>query len=90
MLHLYCRNQHGTHRDLCKSCRNLLAYVGERLAQCPFSENKWPCSNCRVHCYREPQRSQIRDVMRYSGPRMLWIHPVMAIRHLVKLLHYRR
>ena len=28
------------------------------------------------------RRRQIRDVMRYAGPRMLWRHPLSAIRHL--------
>ena len=29
-------------------------------------------------------RDQIRTVMRYSGPRMMTVHPVMAIRHLIE------
>jgi hypothetical protein len=24
----------------------------------------------------------MKDVMRYAGPRMLWRHPLLAIRHL--------
>jgi hypothetical protein len=28
-------------------------------------------------------RERIREVMRYSGPRMLLSHPLMAIRHLI-------
>lgn len=26
-------------------------------------------------------REQIRTVMRWSGPRMLFVHPVLAVRH---------
>ena len=37
-----------------------------------------------VHCYQPQMREQIRQVMRYSGPRILFHHPVMAIRHLIE------
>jgi hypothetical protein len=29
-------------------------------------------------------REKIREVMRFSGPRMMFYHPVMAVRHLVE------
>ena len=47
-----------------------------------FMETKTFCSQCKVHCYKTKQREQIRKVMRFSGPRMLFYHPIMAIRHL--------
>ncbi len=37
------------------------------------------CANCKVHCYKPQMREQIRQVMRFSGPRMLLYHPVLAI-----------
>ena len=40
--------------------------------------------NCRVHCYNREMREQIRRVMRFSGPRMLLHHPVMALRHVIE------
>ena len=52
--------------------------------KCPFMESKTFCSNCRVHCYCPDMRAKIRMVMRFSGPRMLFYHPVLAIRHLVE------
>ena len=30
-----------------------------------------------------PIEKKIRQVMRYSGPRMLWRNPIMTIRHLL-------
>jgi hypothetical protein len=27
-------------------------------------------------------REQVRAVMRYAGPRMLWRHPILALEHL--------
>jgi len=36
-----------------------------------------------VHCYKPAMRENIRAVMRYSGPRMISHHPLMAIQHLI-------
>ena len=35
-------------------------------------------------------REKIRTVMRYSGPRMITVHPVLAIRHLIESKAERR
>jgi hypothetical protein len=68
---------------LCAACEGLLEYARERLDRCPFQERKTTCVNCAVHCYRAERREQIRDVMRYAGPRMLWRHPILTIWHLL-------
>jgi len=83
MLRLYCRGQHGTPAGLCQDCRELFAYARERLDRCPFGEGKTTCARCPIHCYRPERREQIRKVMRYAGPRMLYRHPIMTIRHLI-------
>ncbi|HEX9117585.1 MAG TPA: nitrous oxide-stimulated promoter family protein [Anaerolineae bacterium] len=83
MIHLYCREQHGAAGELCPDCRELLAYADLRLAKCPFQEGKTTCANCRVHCYKPAMRERIRVIMRYAGPRMLYRHPILAIRHLL-------
>jgi hypothetical protein len=44
--------------------------------------DKPTCLNCTVHCYLPEMREEIRTVMRYSGPRMMIYHPVLAIGHL--------
>lgn len=82
MIGIYCRARHpGAHP--CPGCRALLAYAGKRLAGCPFQEDKPTCGNCTVHCYAPRFRKQVREVMRHAGPRMIWHHPLMAIRHLL-------
>ena len=84
MIALYCRCNHRKNQEgLCASCQALLDYAHMRTDKCPFMENKTFCSNCRVHCYEPEMRQQIRTVMRFSGPRMLTIHPVLAVRHLI-------
>lgn len=84
MIELYCRKQHGTARGgLCPECAALREYVFQRVDHCPFMESKSFCSNCHVHCYRSDMRERIRAVMRFSGPRMLFYHPILAIRHVI-------
>lgn len=83
MIRLYCRKKHGKN-ELCPECAQLLQYASQRSDRCPFMETKTFCSNCRVHCYKAEMREKIRIVMRFSGPRMLFHHPVLALRHLIE------
>jgi len=83
MLRIYCRGHHGDRRELCEECAQLHAYAMCRLDRCPFGADKPACAACPIHCYKADRREQIRQVMRYAGPRMLWRHPLLAIRHLL-------
>ena len=82
MIALYCRKNHGS-KALCPDCAALDAYARQRSDKCPFMDTKTFCSNCKVHCYQPEMREKIRAVMRFYGPRMIFHHPVMAIRHLI-------
>jgi len=83
MIEIHCREQHGTARGaLCAECGELMNYATRRLDRCVFGDDKPTCANCKVHCYNADKREQVRQVMRYSGPRMLTKHPILAIRHL--------
>ena len=84
MITLYCQKQHNTKSGLCPDCAELEAYARQRSDKCPFMETKTFCSNCKVHCYKPEMREKIRAVMRFSGPRMILHHPVMAVRHLIE------
>lgn len=84
MIKLYCNKKHGTHEELCPDCMALRDYAVLRSDRCPFMETKTFCSNCKVHCYKPEMREKIRTVMRFSGPRMVMYHPIMAIRHMVE------
>ncbi len=84
MIALYCRKKHQTKGVLCPACAELQAYACKRSDQCPFMETKTFCSNCKVHCYKPAMREEIRKVMRFSGPRMLFSHPIMAISHMIE------
>lgn len=89
MIKLYCRKKHHT-RELCPECSELLDYANQRVNKCPFMETKTFCSNCKVHCYKPEMRERIREVMRFSGPRMIFYHPYLAIKHLVLSMKEKR
>lgn len=84
MILLYCRKKHGQTTGLCKECEELASYAKKRSDHCPFMEQKTFCSNCKVHCYKPAMREKIREVMRFSGPRMMFHHPVMAVSHVIE------
>ena len=85
MIALWCRAKHGTRGgELCPECAELAAYARLRSERCPFMEEKTFCSNCRVHCYKPQMREEIRKVMKFSGPRMIFHHPLMAVSHVVE------
>jgi len=86
MTHLFCRAKHGTRQGLCPDCQELLDYAQERVAHCMFLSEKPVCARCPVHCYKAAQRERIREVMRFSGPRLLFKDPLAVVRHFRMML----
>lgn len=81
MIQMYCKGNHeGPHP--CPECRELMEYCEKHTRNCPRGEQKGNCDACTIHCYKPEMRQKIRAAMRYSGPRMIFTHPVMAVRHL--------
>ena len=82
MIRLYCRKKHPKEDrqagQICPVCQELLDYARLRSEKCPFMKEKTFCANCKVHCYKPEVREQIRQVMRFSGRRMMLYHPVLA------------
>jgi len=83
MIHFYCQNKHETDGALCFECAELYEYAKTRLDKCPFKEKKSTCGKCLVHCYQPPMREKVKKIMKYSGPRMLLHHPILAIHHVI-------
>lgn len=83
MIRLYCKGHHHSDSELCSECRELSKYAMLRLDHCKFGESKPTCGKCTVHCYKLDMREKIKETMRYSGPRMIYNHPIAAIRHLL-------
>ena len=84
MIAIYCRKKHHSKGELCPECAKLDAYARNKSDRCPFMESKTFCSNCKVHCYQPEMREKIREVMRFSGPRMMFHHPIVAVRHVIE------
>lgn len=82
MIELYCKKNHND-KELCHECKTLMEYALNRLDHCRYGENKNFCKKCPTHCYKNDKRELIRKVMRFSGPRLIFYHPVIAIKHLL-------
>ena len=83
MIGIFCQAKHGSAASLCEECGDLESYTRLRLEKCPYGEEKPTCANCPIHCYQPHRREQIRRVMAFAGPRILWRHPVLAVRHML-------
>ncbi|MGR6838842.1 nitrous oxide-stimulated promoter family protein [Aliivibrio wodanis] len=81
MIEIFCQHHHS--KELCKECESLMNYAEIRLDRCPYGEEKPTCNTCPIHCYKPEPKEQMRLVMRFSGPRMLLHHPILAVRHLL-------
>lgn len=84
MVELYCRAHHNSEGVVCDECKSLIDYAHHRLERCSFGAQKPSCRKCTIHCYAPCKKEQIRQVMRFSGRRMILRHPIMVLRHLLK------
>ena len=55
---------------LCRPCGKLLAHAFVKRTTCPM-DPKPSCKRCPDHCYQPVYRRQIREVMKYSGRRLV-------------------
>ncbi len=83
MIKIYCQHREGN-QSLCRECEELLEYAHKRLSSCPHGNKKPTCRKCPIHCYKPEMREKMREVMRYSGPRMLFYSPFSALIHIVR------
>lgn len=67
----YCRGKHNSPKgQLCPECSQLLEYAKGKRQKCPL-DPKPSCKHCPIHCYGKNQRAAIREVMAYSGRKLL-------------------
>lgn len=90
MIGCYCHDHHAKRGGLCSECQELLDYATVRLERCRFGAEKPVCAKCPVHCYLPARRQQVKVVMRYAGPRMVWRHPILSLRHWLDSFPERR
>lgn len=86
MAQLYCQRHHHSRNEtgLCDDCHALLSYAETRLDRCPYGQHKPACRHCPIHCYKAEPKAAVQHMMRFSGPRMLLRHPLLALRHLLR------
>jgi hypothetical protein len=72
----------GREVRLCPSCAKLLTHAIVKRSHCPMSPKPW-CKHCPNHCYYPTYRAQIRQVMKYSGIRLLFTGRLHYLAHLL-------
>ena len=84
---IYCAAHHDSlfkdSAGLCGSCRQTVERTLERTVSCPFG-HEGNCQDCDIQCQRGEDQRRIREIMRYSAPRMAFTHPLMTIDYLRK------
>lgn len=83
MISIYCEKKHNLDIENCPSCKELYEYSLKRLENCKYGEAKTSCKKCKTHCYLPDKREKIREVMRFSGPRVVLYRPHQYIRYLL-------
>jgi len=66
----FLRSRHPEKDTLCRECAGLLEYGIRKRALCPL-DPKPSCKSCHIHCYTPEYRQKIREIMAYSGKRMI-------------------
>ena len=82
MINLYCKKKHKQKNGLCEGCQELLDYAHKRLDFCKYGNEKSFCSKCPIHCYKMDMRAKVKDVMRFSGPRLIIYSTIQFIKHI--------
>jgi len=86
MVKIYCKHHHHSSikiNDVCNECADFIRYANKKLDRCPYGEIKPTCNKCPIHCYKIEKRLQAKKVMLFSGPRIIFSHPFLALRHLL-------
>ncbi len=98
-IRIYCQAQHegrslvdirgfdlkeitGKSLELCPECTKLLHHAFVKRQHCPY-DPKPACKDCPSHCYAKSYRQQIREVMRFSGRKLLLSGRLDYIFHLI-------
>ena len=81
MIDIYCLKNHKS-KGLCDECQALSDYARKKLTFCRFGDEKTSCRKCWVKCYKKDMRLKMKEVMKFSGPRLLLYRPLEMIKHL--------
>jgi hypothetical protein len=70
----------GRETLLCRECAEVLEHALEKRRICPLKP-KPSCRNCHIHCYGKDYRARIREIMAFSGRRMILRGRLDYLRH---------
>jgi hypothetical protein len=81
---VYCKGRHGMvdrasfslpaglgERSLCPECSTFMGYAVARRIKCPLEAEKPSCKHCRTHCYNKANLEKVKEIMAYSGMRLM-------------------
>ena len=72
----------GKEVSLCPECAKLMKHALVKRSACPW-DPKPQCKHCPEHCYAPVYQKMIRDVMRFSGMKLLLRGRVDYLLHLL-------
>jgi hypothetical protein len=72
----------GREVELCPQCAKLLTHALVKRSHCTM-DPKPQCKHCPRHCYHPTYRQQIREVMKYSGRKLVMRGRVDYLLHLL-------
>ncbi len=84
VIEIYCNHKHDIPHGLCDDCSELLGDAIHLINKCQHKP-KPACGACKTNCFSSDQRKKMKGIMKYSGPKMLFRHPVLTINHFWKL-----
>jgi hypothetical protein len=68
--------------SICGECHKLLTHAFVKRMNCPM-EPKPACKHCPSHCYHPTYRQQIREVMKFSGRKLVLSGRLGYLYHLL-------
>jgi len=81
---VYCKGKHGPvervllslpagleKRNLCSECSVFMRYAIARRINCPLEAEKPSCKHCRTHCYNKANLALVKEIMAYSGMKLI-------------------
>jgi hypothetical protein len=89
MIKIYCGKKHKSD-GLCSDCSNLLVYCENKINSCRWIKNKPNCSSCTTVCFSKENREKLRNIMRFSGPRLLYLDPAALFLWIFRKLFNKR
>ena len=86
MTEIFCHAHHDTKEGMCPECEDFYLYAVKRLACCPFGEKKPVCGSCKIHCFGKGYKEKAKEIMAFSGPRLILKHPYLSFRHFSSIV----